>query len=114
MEKIQASIREQSAGLYPAFAEQIKAGASIQDLAQPYVQVVAQELGLPETDINAFSPRVKAALNRTNAQGQPEPMDLNTFTQTVRNDPAWRKQPGVADRALGIGRQVLAQMGLVS
>jgi hypothetical protein len=57
MEQIQGSLREQSAGLYPAFAEQIKAGASIQDLAQPYVQVVAQELGLPETDINAFSRR---------------------------------------------------------
>ncbi|HEY1158424.1 MAG TPA: C40 family peptidase, partial [Arthrobacter sp.] len=35
MEQVQSSIREQSAGLYPAFAEQIQAGASIQDLAQP-------------------------------------------------------------------------------
>jgi hypothetical protein len=65
----QASIREQSAGLYPAFAEQIKAGADIQDLAQPYVQVVADELGLPETDVDGVLPKVKAALNRVNAQG---------------------------------------------
>jgi hypothetical protein len=110
MEKVQSSIREQSAGLYPAFAEQIKAGASIQDLAQPYVQVVADELGLPDTDIDAFSPKVKAALNRTNAQGAPEPMDLNTFTQTVRNDPAWRKQASTAEKTMNIGRQVLADM----
>jgi hypothetical protein len=113
MEKIQGSLREQSAGLYPAFAEQIKAGASIQDLAQPYVQVVAQELGLPETDINAFSPKVKQALNRANAQGQPEPMDLHDFTQLVRNDPAWRKAPAVADKTMNIGRQVLSDMGLM-
>jgi hypothetical protein len=113
MEKIQGSLREQSAGLYPAFAEQIKAGASIQDLAQPYVQVVAQELGLPETDINAFSPKVKQALNRANGQGQPEPMDLHDFTQLVRNDPAWRKTSAVADKTMNIGRQVLSDMGLM-
>lgn len=112
MEKIQGSIRQQAMGLYPAFAEQIKAGASVQDLAQPYIQAVAQELGTPVTDIDVFSPRVKAALNRTNAQGQPEAMDLNAFTQMVRNDPQWRKQPSVADKTLSIGRQVLAQMGL--
>lgn len=113
MEQIQASIREQSAGLYPAFAAQIKAGASIQDLAQPYVQIAAQELGLPETDVNVFSPKVKQALNRANAQGQPEPMSLTDFTQLVRNDPGWRRQPGVADKTLNIGRQVLADFGLV-
>lgn len=112
MEKVQGSIREQAAGLYPAWAEQIKAGASVQDLAQPYVQVVANELGLPDTDIDVFSPKVKAAINRTNAKGEPEPMDLNTFTQTVRNDPMWRKQSSVADKTMNIGRQVLADMGL--
>ena len=112
MEKIQAGLREQSAGLYPAFAEQIKAGASIQDLAQPYVQVVAQELGLPETDIDAFSPKVKAAMSRANAKGEPESMDLHDFTQQVRNDPGWRKTTGAADKTMNIGRQVLADMGL--
>lgn len=112
MEKIQGSLQQQSAGLYPAFAEQIKAGASIQDLAAPYVQIVAQELGLPETDVNVFSSKVKQALTRTDAKGQPQAMDLDTFTQLVRNDPSWRKQPGVQDKVMNIGRQVLADMGL--
>jgi len=112
MEQIQASMREQSAGLYPAFAEQIKAGADIQELAQPYVQIVAQELGVPVTDVNAFTPRVRQALNRANSKGEPQAMDLSAFTQQVRNDPAWRRQPGVADKALNIGRQVLSDMGL--
>lgn len=112
MEKIQAGIRQQSAGLYPAFAEQIKAGADIQDLAAPYIQVVAQELGTPETDLSVFSPRVKQALNRADAQGNPAPMDLNAFTQLVRNDPAWRKTPQTAQKTMNIGRQVLSDMGL--
>ena len=51
MEQITGSMREQAAGLYPAFAGQVNAGANIQDLAQPYVQVLAQKMGLPVTDI---------------------------------------------------------------
>lgn len=114
MEKIQGSMREHSAGLYPAFAEQIKAGASIQDLAQPYAAIVSQELGLPSTDVNAFSPKVRQGLNRTDEQGNPAPMDLDSFTQMVRNDPAWRRTSTAANSTLNIGRQVLAQMGLVT
>lgn len=112
MEKITGSLKEQAAGLYPAFAEQIKAGASVQDLATPYVQVMAQELGLPQTDVDAFSPRIKQALNRMDAQGNPSPMDLGSFTQLVRNDPAWRRTTNAADKTMNIGRQVLADMGL--
>jgi hypothetical protein len=112
MEQIQGHMRERAVGLYPAFAEQIKAGASVQDLAQPYVQAVAQELGVPATDVDAFNPKVKAALNRVNAAGQPEPLSLNDFTQQLRNDPAWRRQPTVAEKTLNVGKQVLKDMGL--
>ncbi|KUJ70801.1 hypothetical protein ACZ90_00325 [Streptomyces albus subsp. albus] len=113
MEKIQASMREQAAGLYPAFAEQIKAGASMQDVAQPYVQVLAGELGLPDTDVDVFHPKIKAALNRMDSKGNPSPMSLDAFTQLVRNDPAWRRTPGAANSAFAVGRQVLSDMGLV-
>lgn len=114
VEKIKASLQQQAAGLYPAFAEQIKAGANVQDLAQPYIQVVAQELGLPETDVSVFSPKVKEAINRSNVQGQPEVMNLDQFTQLVRNDPAWRKTQSAQDKTMAVGRQVLQQMGLGS
>lgn len=114
MEKITGSLREQAAGLYPAWAEQIAAGANVQDLAQPYRQVLAQELQLPETDIDAFSPKIKAALNHVGKDGQPAPMSLEQFTQMVRNDPAWRKAPGTGEKTLGVAREVLKQMGLVA
>ncbi|MGW2513653.1 C40 family peptidase [Streptomyces scopuliridis] len=113
MEKIQGSLRQQAAGLYPAFAEQIGAGAGMQDLAAPYVQVLASELGLPETDIDVFSPKIKAAINRMGPDGKPAPLSLTEFTQMVRDDPAWRKTPAAANQAMAIGRQVLAGMGLV-
>lgn len=114
MEKVQNSMREQAAGLYPAFAEQIKAGASVQDLAQPYRQALAEELQLPDTDVDVFSPKIKAALNRVGSDGKPSPMSMTEFTQLVRNDPNWRRTSVAADKTLAIGRQVLADMGLGS
>lgn len=113
MEKIQGSLRQSAAGLYPAFADQIGAGATVQDLAQPYTQVLAQELQLPETDIDVFSPKIKAALNRTGPDGKPAPLSLTEFQRMVRDDPAWKRTPQAANQAMSIGRQVLADMGLV-
>ncbi|TXS35065.1 C40 family peptidase [Streptomyces sp. t39] len=113
MEQVTASIQEQAAGLYPGWSEQIMAGASIQDLAQPYRQILAQELQLPESDVDAFSPKIKQALNHVSKDGVPAPMDLTQFTQMVRNDPAWRKAPGTGEKAMGVAREVLKQMGLV-
>lgn len=114
MEKITAGLREQAAGLYPAWSEQILAGASMQDLAQPYRQTLAQELELPESDVDVFSPKIKAALNRVGQDGQPSPMSLTEFTQMVRSGPEWGRTQSAVDKAMGIGRDVLAQMGLVS
>ncbi|MFD3531993.1 C40 family peptidase [Streptomyces sp. NPDC058664] len=114
MEKIQAGLREHAASLYPAWGEQIMAGASMQDLAQPYRQVLAQELQLPEGDVDAFSPKIKAALNRSGPDGKPAPMDLTEFTQMIRSGPEWGRTTAAIDKTVGIGRDVLAQMGLVS
>ena len=113
MEKITGSMRESAMGLYPALADQIRAGASVQDLVQPYTQVLAAELGLPETDIDAFSPKIKQAINRPGPDGLPAPMSLTDFTRMVRNDPQWRKTPQAANQVAAVGRQVLADMGLV-
>ena len=112
MEQITGSMRQQAAGLYPAFADQIAAGARMQDIAQPYVQVLAQELQLPDTDVDVFSPRIKAALNRMGPDGKPAPMSLTEFQQYVRDDPAWRRTQQATDKVAGIGRQVLAHMGV--
>lgn len=113
MEQIQAGLRQQAAGLYPAFAEQIAAGATMQEMAQPYRQVLAQELDLADTDVDAFSPKIKQALNRMGSDGEPRPMSLDEFTAAVRGDPQWRQTSGAAEKVMGVGRQVLAQMGLV-
>jgi hypothetical protein len=113
MEQIQAGLRQQAAGTYPGWAEQIAAGANVRDLAAPYIEMTAQELGLPHTDIDLWHPKVRAAIQRADGQGQPAPMSLTDYRTTLRDDPAWRKTATAANTVTTIGRQVLADMGLV-
>lgn len=113
MEQIQGGLRQQAAGTYPAWAEQIAAGASVRDLAQPYIQMTAQELGLPETDIDLWHPKVRAAIQRADSKGEPSPMSLSDYRTMLRDDPAWRKTSTATNNVMTVGRQVLADMGLV-
>lgn len=114
MQEAQDSLKAQAISTYPGFAAQIEGGNTMRDIAQPYIQMVSDELGLPETDVDVWHPKVQQALNQAGAKGQPAPMDLATFQKSLRTDPAWGKTQAAQDSVLQTGRAVLQQMGLVS
>jgi len=114
MQDIQNGLLQQAISSYPGFTQQLQAGATMRDIAQPYIQMTAQELELPESDITVWHPKVQAALNQADAKGQPSPMSLTDFRSVLRSDPSWRKTQNAQDQTMAIGRQVLQQMGLVS
>jgi hypothetical protein len=112
MEKEVANIRGLAMGAYPAYADQITAGASMKDIASPYVQAYAEVLEVPDTDVDMFNPKIKTALNQAGQNGQPQPMSITDFTNMLRSTPDWRKTANAQDSVMGIGRQVLRDMGL--
>lgn len=112
MQDVQNLIKSQAEGAYPAFAEQIAAGASVRDVAEPYVQMMAAELNLPDTDIDMDDPKIKAALGRRDKEGKPAPVSLTDFQQQLRDDPRWAKTTNTANQAMTVGRQVLKDLGL--
>lgn len=112
MEQIQDGLRQQALSTYPGWSEQIQAGATMRDIAQPYIQMTAQELGLPESDVDVWHPKVYAALQQADAKGQPSPMSMSDFQRSLRTDPAWAKTQGAQDQVMQVGHQVLASMGL--
>lgn len=113
MQQIQDGLKAQAISTYPGFTDQIAAGATMRDIAQPYIQMTASELGLPETDVDVWHPKVQSALNQANAKGVPAPVPLSDFQKTLRTDPAWKATQGAQDAVLQTGRQVLQSMGLV-
>lgn len=114
VENVQAQLRQQAAGAYPGFAEQIQGGASVQDIAQPYIQTMAQELDVPPDSITLFNPKIKAALNNADDKGQPAPLSLTDFRDQIRQDPAWGKTSDAIDKTMAVGHQVLQDMGVLS
>lgn len=114
MEQIQGNLQQQAASTYPGFADQLASGATMRDIAQPYIQMTAQELELPDTAIDVWHPKVRAALQQADQQGKPAPMSLSDFQGALRTDPAWRKTQGAQNQAMQVGHQVLASLGLTS
>jgi uncharacterized protein YfaT (DUF1175 family) len=114
MQQVQDGLRQQAVSTYPGFAPQLTAGATMRDIAQPYIQMTAQELELPETDIDVWHPKVRAALNAADSAGRPAPMGLADFRGVLRTDPTWRRTQGAQDQTMQIGRQVLGSLGLAT
>jgi hypothetical protein len=114
MQQIQDSLRQQAISTYPGWQAQLEAGATMRDIAQPYIQMTAQQLELPESDIGVWHPKVRAALQQANDKGLPAPMSLPDFQAALRADPAWRRTQNAQDQVMQVGRQVLQQMGLTT
>jgi NlpC/P60 family protein len=114
MEKEVGNIRGIAMGAYPAFADQIQAGQTMRQIASPYVQAMAQTLELPDTDLDMYNAKIKAALTRANSQGKPEPMTLTDFVDSLKDTPDWRRTGNAQNSVMAIGHQVLRNMGVAT
>jgi len=110
----QNQIMQQAASTYPGYTEQLKAGQTMKDIANPYIQIMAQELDLTPDAITLQDPLIKQALNGVNTDGKPTGMDQTTFMGRLRNDPRWSATQGAQDKVMSVGLDVLKSMGLRS
>lgn len=105
-------VTEQAASAYPGYRDQLMAGQTMMDIANPYMQIMAQELNLNPSSITLNDPLVKEALNGVNADGKPTGMDQTSFLGRLRNDPRWGATQGAQDQVMSVGHSVLKSMGL--
>lgn len=105
-------IRNQSKSAYPGYADQIDAGMTMRQIADPYMQTMAQELELPATSLGLKDPTIKSALNGVDAKGKPAGKNLLDFTQQLRNDPRWAKTANAQNSTMAAGLKVLQDLGL--
>lgn len=114
-ETAEATIRNQAAAKYSAFADQIKAGQNVMDLAAPYIKSLSTLLELPETDVDLFNKHVAKAMTSKPATGAQAgtQMPLWQFENEVRNDPLWRKTNNAREGMMTVAHQVARDFGLV-
>lgn len=107
-------ITEQAISAYPSYAEQLKGGQTMRQIASPYIQQMADDLDLADTSIGINDPLVRRALNGLNKDGKPTGMSLTDFQSTLRSDPRWRLTNKAQDMTMKTGIQVLRDMGMIA
>lgn len=106
-------IMQRAKAQLPQWSKQIEAGQTVTDLAQPYLQTMAQILELAPGSVNLFDPTIKKALSYTDPKSlEKGAKPLWQFENELRNDPRWKKTKNAQDSLLQIGHKVLVDMGL--
>jgi hypothetical protein len=105
-------IRRQAAAAFPTFADELHAGADLEDLASPYKASMARILEIPESEVTLFDPKIRKALaSKDPKSGKPTATPIYDFEDQLRADPRWMKTDNAHAEVMGLGRQVLNQMG---
>jgi hypothetical protein len=115
---IQNAILRMAKAKYSAFADDLEGGATMRDIAEPYIQMMSKELEIAPGQLDVNHQKIQQALARreTNKEGKSHgnPMALWEFQKVLRNDPRWAKTNGAQEQLMGVGHDVLKNMGLVT
>lgn len=105
-------IMQQAASTYPGYKDQLAAGQTMMDIANPYIQIMAQQLEINPSSIKLTDPLIRSALNGVNKDGKPTGLDQTDFLSQVRSDPRWTQTQNAQDDTMKTGLAVLKSMGL--
>jgi len=114
MQDIKNQIMQQSIAAFPSYADQFKTGATLSDIAQPYLQSMSTILELAPGSVNLFDPTVRNALNFKGTDGKVTNKPLWQFQADLRSDPRWTKTQNAQDSLMGVGKKVLQDFGIYS
>jgi hypothetical protein len=114
MDDFQNYIKEQAVSSFPAYQQQIMGGVKIKDIANPYVQSMAQSLEMNPFDITLKDPMIKQAMSGVNQDGKSTGMTMGDFETVLRGDPRWRQTQQAQNKVMNIGASVLRNMGMLS
>ena len=110
----QSHVREQAATLYPVFAERIRQGESVQDIAAAYFQLYADTLELNPSEISLRDPYMIEALQGVDKEtGKPRAMGLWDFQKALRKDDRWQYTKQANAMADGLASDILETFGFV-
>jgi hypothetical protein len=106
-------ILEQTVATFGGWEKQLRAGATMQDLAQPYMQSMGQILEIPGGQINLFDNTIRGALSWRDPSGTAGSKPLWQFQNDLRQDERWKKTQNAQDSAMGTAHKVLQDFGVV-
>ena len=110
----EAYVGQMASSAFPQFADHIATGKTVKDVADPYINQMADTLELNPADIDLFDPTIRKALQGVDTDGKPTVQPLWSFERGLKADARWRKTNNARDELMGAGQQVLRDFGLSS
>lgn len=112
----ESSIRNQmiraASSRYVALADRLKAGETVKQIADPYIQSYGKILEVNPENIDIDDPLVQRALQAKDAKGKPATQTVYDFEQTLRKDLRWRQTNNARDLMSSTANAVLSSFGL--
>jgi hypothetical protein len=113
IDDIQKEIRDQSASAFPAYADKLSAGVSLDMIASSYKGAMATIL---EKDANSFDytdPRLRSALQSVDKDGKPVTKPLWQFEKELRSTPEWQYTNNARDSIDSMQLKVMQDWGIM-
>lgn len=111
---IQHQILKMAQSQYQAFKDELAQGSTMKDIAEPYVQSMAQTLEMDPGSIDLHNGKIQNALTAVNKEGKAQPLSMWEFNQQLRDDPRWLKTDNAQQSMMDTAYNVLGKMGLVT
>lgn len=99
---------------YAAWAPELDGGATMQDIAEPYVQHMSELLELNPESVHLRARLIQKALKSQSKDGKPAAMSLQAFEDMVRQDRRWQYTENAREQAMGITEGLLRDFGLLA
>ena len=98
---------------YPQFAARLAStpGATMLDIAQPYINTMAKELEIDPASITLDNPLLDKALRPDGTAGKVQAQSLADFTRTLRNTPEWENTTAANNQARNAATELAHAMG---
>lgn len=112
-EDIEDEVRNLAASAFPGYADQIKAGVSVDSLASAYKGAMASVLERDADSITFEDPRLRAALQYVDKDGKPAVKPLWQFERELRMTPEWELTNNARTTVDNLAYKVLNDMGLI-
>jgi hypothetical protein len=109
---VMAALQKLAAASFPGLADQIKAGETVRDIAEPYMQSMAKLWETNPESIDLFNPVIRTALNTKGQNGKFSMLTLPEFETRLRKDSRWLATDNAQDAMMENGHQVLNAFGV--
>lgn len=104
-------ITKMAVAKFPNWHKELNAGMTVQEIAEPYRQTMAELLEVNPADVTVNDKTIMRALSRKNDKGEYRELTLTDFEDEVRKDPRWQYTENARQQVSGIAASLLQTFG---